>query len=142
MVDVGFSRSNWSRKLAEIALHRLAYEPAQLLPGLLILLDAGVSQGDAAAIAARVREYLDAGADHVVAGMPMGSDFVTGVDQTRPTIAQRGTAARPGGNYPWSEPLTPDNLQSQLLWRLDVELHPDQGGEIVQSEKTPHQGVQ
>src|SRR5829696_6767318 len=42
----------------------------------------------------------------------------------------------------WGAPIRPDSLVSQLLWRLDVELHPDRGGKIVQSEKKPHQGVQ
>jgi hypothetical protein len=38
----------------------------------------------------------------------------------------------------WGAPIRPDSLVSQLLWRLDVEVHPDRGGKIVQSEKKLH----
>lgn len=58
---------------------------------LVILMDASVAQGDAAAIALRVREHLDAGADHVVASMLMGSDFITGVahlEEIAPTLIE------------------------------------------------------
>jgi alkanesulfonate monooxygenase SsuD/methylene tetrahydromethanopterin reductase-like flavin-dependent oxidoreductase (luciferase family) len=41
---------------------------------------ASVGQGDAATIAATVREHVAAGADHVTVGMPIGTDFTTGVD--------------------------------------------------------------
>src|SRR5438270_644079 len=39
-----------------------------------------------------------------------------------------------------SVPHPPDNSVSQLLRRLDVELHPDEGGAGV--EEKPHQGIQ
>jgi probable F420-dependent oxidoreductase len=48
---------------------------------LVILVDASTSQGDAATIAATVREHVAAGADHVTVGMPIGTDFTTGVDR-------------------------------------------------------------
>jgi probable F420-dependent oxidoreductase len=44
------------------------------------LVDAIVGYGDAARIAAKVREHLAAGADHVMV-MPTGTDFAGGVDQ-------------------------------------------------------------
>ena len=42
-------------------------------------------------------------------------------------------------NLLWRAPIPPDHCRSQLLPELDVELHPDQGGEI---EEKAHQGVQ
>jgi hypothetical protein len=51
--------------------------------------DAIVGYGGAAAIAAKVREHLAAGADHVMI-MPIGTDFADGVDQLEqlaPTLA-------------------------------------------------------
>jgi probable F420-dependent oxidoreductase len=45
------------------------------------LVDALVAHGDPAAIAAKVREHLVAGADHVTLLLPIGGDFATGVDQ-------------------------------------------------------------
>jgi probable F420-dependent oxidoreductase len=45
------------------------------------LVDAIVAQGDSAAIAAKVREHLLAGADHVVLLPPIGGEFTVGVDQ-------------------------------------------------------------
>jgi alkanesulfonate monooxygenase SsuD/methylene tetrahydromethanopterin reductase-like flavin-dependent oxidoreductase (luciferase family) len=53
------------------------------------LVDAIVGYGDAARIAAKVREHLAAGADHVLV-MPTGTDFADGVDQLEqlaPTLA-------------------------------------------------------
>jgi alkanesulfonate monooxygenase SsuD/methylene tetrahydromethanopterin reductase-like flavin-dependent oxidoreductase (luciferase family) len=53
------------------------------------LVDAIVGYGGAAAIAAKVREHLAAGADHVMI-MPIGTDFADGVDQLEqlaPTLA-------------------------------------------------------
>ena len=44
-----------------------------------------------------------------------------------------------GWHRDWSEPLSPDNLVSQLLQRSDVEFDPDEGEEI---EEKPYQGVQ
>jgi probable F420-dependent oxidoreductase len=57
------------------------------------LLNALVAHGDPAAIAAKVDEHLDAGADHVVLLLPMGGDFATGVRQLErlaPALAGRG----------------------------------------------------
>jgi len=45
------------------------------------LVDAIVAHGDPTSISARVREHLDAGADHVTILPPLGSDFATGIDQ-------------------------------------------------------------
>ncbi len=53
------------------------------------LVDGIVGHGDAAAIAAKVREHLASGADHVMV-MPAGTDFADGVDQLEelaPTLA-------------------------------------------------------
>ncbi|HWS91761.1 MAG TPA: TIGR03620 family F420-dependent LLM class oxidoreductase [Mycobacterium sp.] len=57
------------------------------------LVDALVAQGDPAAIAAKVREHLAAGADHVTLLLPIGSEFGTGVtqfEQLAPAFAQLG----------------------------------------------------
>jgi probable F420-dependent oxidoreductase len=48
---------------------------------LVILVDASAGHGDAATITATVREHMAAGADHVTVGMPIGTDFTTGVDR-------------------------------------------------------------
>jgi len=48
---------------------------------LAVFMHANLEQGDAAAIAATVREHLAAGADHVMAGAPIGTDFAVGVDR-------------------------------------------------------------
>jgi alkanesulfonate monooxygenase SsuD/methylene tetrahydromethanopterin reductase-like flavin-dependent oxidoreductase (luciferase family) len=45
------------------------------------LVDAIIGHGDPAAIAAKVREHLAAGADHVTLLLPVGTDFSVGVDQ-------------------------------------------------------------
>nr|WP_248296290.1 hypothetical protein [Streptomyces sp. S1D4-11] len=47
------------------------------------LVDAVIGQGDPAAIAAKVREHLAAGADHVTLLPPVGTGFSVGVDQLR-----------------------------------------------------------
>jgi len=47
---------------------------------LAIFMHANAEQGDASAITAKVREHLAAGADHVIAGLPIGTDFTAGVD--------------------------------------------------------------
>ena len=57
---------------------RLALGPDKLL---VVLVDVSAKQGDIAAVTATVRTHLAAGADHVVAGLPMGIDFATGVDR-------------------------------------------------------------
>jgi probable F420-dependent oxidoreductase len=45
------------------------------------LVDALVAHGDPAAVAAKVREHLVAGADHVTLLLPIGGEFATGVNQ-------------------------------------------------------------
>lgn len=45
------------------------------------LVDAIVAHGDPDAIAAKVREHLAAGADHVTLLLPMGGEFTAGIDQ-------------------------------------------------------------
>jgi alkanesulfonate monooxygenase SsuD/methylene tetrahydromethanopterin reductase-like flavin-dependent oxidoreductase (luciferase family) len=45
------------------------------------LVDAIVAYGDPAAIAAKVREHVAAGADHVTLMLPIGGDFSARVDQ-------------------------------------------------------------
>lgn len=59
-------------------LERLGYGPADA--GTDRLLDALFARGDEAAIATRVREHLDAGADHVVI-QPLAPDLAATVDQ-------------------------------------------------------------
>ena len=48
---------------------------------LVIFTHVNAEQGDTAAIAAKVREHLDAGADHVLAGQPIGTDFTAGLER-------------------------------------------------------------
>jgi probable F420-dependent oxidoreductase len=48
---------------------------------LVIFTHADAGQGDTAAITAKVREHLAAGADHVLAGMPIGTDFTAGLER-------------------------------------------------------------
>jgi probable F420-dependent oxidoreductase len=48
---------------------------------LVIFMQASAEQGDAAAITAMVREHLAVGADHVIAGLPIGTDFAAGADR-------------------------------------------------------------
>jgi deoxyribose-phosphate aldolase len=58
---------------------------------LVILVDASIGQGATATIAATVREHIAAGADHVPVGMPIGTDFTTGVnhlDQLAPALLE------------------------------------------------------
>jgi probable F420-dependent oxidoreductase len=59
---------------------RLGYSEREITEVSDRLVDALVAYGGAAAIAARVREHLAAGADHVLV-MPTSSDFADGVDQ-------------------------------------------------------------
>ena len=47
---------------------------------LVIFMHASTEQGDASAITAKVREHVAAGADHVMVGLPIGTDFTVGVD--------------------------------------------------------------
>src|SRR5450755_4706277 len=58
---------------------------------LVIFMHATIEQGDASAIMATVREHLAAGADHVLLGQPIGTDFTAGVDhleQLAPALAE------------------------------------------------------
>ena len=67
---------------------RQALGPDKLL---VVFVHANIEPGDAAAIAATVREHLAAGADHVMAGAPIGTDFAAGVDhleQLAPALAE------------------------------------------------------
>ena len=67
---------------------RQALGPDKLL---VVFVHANIEQGDASAIAATVREHLAAGADHVVTGAPVGTDFAAGVDhleQLAPALAE------------------------------------------------------
>ncbi|MGO9780238.1 MAG: LLM class flavin-dependent oxidoreductase [Streptosporangiaceae bacterium] len=67
---------------------RQALGPDKLL---VIFMHATIEQDDASAIMARVREHLAAGADHVLLGQPIGTDFTAGVDhleQLAPALAE------------------------------------------------------
>jgi len=69
---------------------RLGYSEREITEVSYRLVDAIVGYGDAAAIAAKAREHLAAGADHVMV-MPTGTDFAGGVDQLEqlaPALAQ------------------------------------------------------
>ena len=58
---------------------------------LVVFTHATIEQGGASAIAATVREHLAAGADHVLLGQPIGTDFTAGVDhleQLAPALAE------------------------------------------------------
>jgi probable F420-dependent oxidoreductase len=57
---------------------RQALGPGKLL---VIFMHADAGQGDPSAIAATVREHRAAGADHVIASLPMGTDFDAGLDR-------------------------------------------------------------
>jgi probable F420-dependent oxidoreductase len=59
---------------------RLGYSEREITEVSDRLVDAIVGYGDAAAIAAKAREHLAAGADHVMV-MSTGTDFASGVDQ-------------------------------------------------------------
>ena len=68
---------------------RLGYSEREITEVSDRLVDGIVGYGDAAAIAAKVREHLAAGADHVMV-MATGTDFADGVDQLEqlaPTLA-------------------------------------------------------
>jgi hypothetical protein len=58
---------------------------------LIVFTHATIEQGSASAIAATVREHLATGADHVLLGQPIGTDFTAGVDhleQLAPVLAE------------------------------------------------------
>ena len=54
-------------------------------------MDGIVGHGDAATIAAKAREHLAAGANHVMV-MVTGTDFADGVDQREPGLARTRAA--------------------------------------------------
>lgn len=59
---------------------------------LVVLVDGSAGQGDAATVGATVRGHLTAGADHVTVGLPIGTDFATGMDHLErlaPTLLER-----------------------------------------------------
>ena len=62
-------------------LARLGYPDQEITEVSDRLVAAIVAHGDPATIAAKAREHLAAGADHVVLMRPMGGDFAAGVDQ-------------------------------------------------------------
>ncbi|AHH96836.1 TIGR03620 family F420-dependent LLM class oxidoreductase [Kutzneria albida] len=62
-------------------LARLGYSDQEIAEVGGRLVDAVVGHGGPAAIAAKVREHLAAGADHVTLLLPVGSEFSAGVDQ-------------------------------------------------------------
>jgi probable F420-dependent oxidoreductase len=63
------------------AMARLGYSDQDISEVSDRLVDAIIGHGDPATIAAKVREHLAAGADHVTLLLPIGSDFATGVDK-------------------------------------------------------------
>ena len=72
------------------AMARLGYSEQEITEVSDRLVDAIVGHGDAAKIAAKVREHLAAGADHVMV-MSSGADFTDGVDQLKqlaPTLVK------------------------------------------------------
>lgn len=62
-------------------LTRLGYSDQDIAEVSDRLVDAIIAHGDPAAIAAKVREHLTAGADHVTLLSQVGTDFSVGVDQ-------------------------------------------------------------
>jgi hypothetical protein len=69
---------------------RLGYSEREITEVSDRLVDGIVGHGDAAAIAAKVREHLAAGADHVMI-MPTANDVTDGVDQLEqlaPTLVE------------------------------------------------------
>jgi len=76
---------------------RLGYSAQEIAEVSDRLVDAIVGYGDPAAIAAKVREHVAAGADHVVL-MPPGGDFTAELEQLAPALAEVGPASY-GVNY-------------------------------------------
>jgi probable F420-dependent oxidoreductase len=60
---------------------RLGYSEQEIADVSDRLVDGVVGHGDPAAIAAKVREHLAAGADHVTLLLPIGDDFTAGIDR-------------------------------------------------------------
>ncbi|MEV1249537.1 TIGR03620 family F420-dependent LLM class oxidoreductase [Nonomuraea sp. NPDC050022] len=63
------------------ALARFGYSDQEIAEVSDRVVDAIIAHGDPADIAAKVREHLAAGADHVTLMQPIGTDFSVGVDQ-------------------------------------------------------------
>jgi len=76
---------------------RLGYSAQEIAEVSDRLVDAIVGYGDPAAIAAKVREHVTAGANHVVL-MPPGGDFTAELEQLAPALAEVGPASY-GVNY-------------------------------------------
>jgi hypothetical protein len=62
------------------SLARLGYPDEEIADVSDRLVDAIIGHGDPASIAAKAREHLAAGADHVLLLRSMGGDFAAGVD--------------------------------------------------------------
>jgi probable F420-dependent oxidoreductase len=79
------ARETVSDRLAQPAyaanMARLGYSDQDIADVSDGLVDSIVAHGDPAAIAAKAREHLAAGADHVTLLLPIGADFSAGVDQ-------------------------------------------------------------
>ena len=75
-VTAGLGRPSYAASMA-----RLGYSDQDIAEVSDRLVDAIVGHGDPAAIAAKVREHLAAGADHVTLMLPIGGDFSVGVNQ-------------------------------------------------------------
>jgi probable F420-dependent oxidoreductase len=71
--------SGGSHLWAGANLRRMGFTEEELVGGSDRVADAVIAHGGPAAIAAKVQEHLDAGADHVMV-MPAGSDFASGID--------------------------------------------------------------
>jgi probable F420-dependent oxidoreductase len=91
------ARETVSARLGEpsyaAALARLGYSRQEITDVSDRLVDAVVAHGEPAAIVAKVREHLAAGADHVTLLPPIGTDFSAGVDQLEhlaPALADLG----------------------------------------------------
>jgi probable F420-dependent oxidoreductase len=69
------------RPSSAASMARLGYSDQEIAEVSDRLVDAIVGHGDPAAIAAKVREHVAAGADHVMLMLPIGGDFSVGVDQ-------------------------------------------------------------
>lgn len=59
------------------AAARRSLGPGKLL---VVLIDVSSAEGNSVAVTETFRVHRAAGADHVVAGLPIGTDFTTGVD--------------------------------------------------------------
>jgi probable F420-dependent oxidoreductase len=73
------SRLSAPSYLARIS--RLGYSTQEITEVSYRLVDAIVAHGDSTAIAAKVREHLLAGADHVTLLLPTGGEFAASIDE-------------------------------------------------------------